>query len=85
MVLAASDRLIWEEVQLFAEELQLLADSFAPLLAREIPIAAEALIQRGLLQASPAVYRTRTCFILAITETGRSCVEAWIEQHGNAA
>jgi hypothetical protein len=75
MVLAAIDALVFEEVQL-------LADCFGPLFVIEIPIVAEALILRGLLQAFPAMERTRTCFRLAITETGRSFVETWIELHG---
>jgi hypothetical protein len=74
MVLAAIDPLVFEEVQL-------LADCFGPLFVIEIPIVAETLIPRGLLQAFPAVHRTRTCFLMAITETGRSYVETWIEQH----
>ena len=75
MVLAAIDSLVFEEVQL-------LADCFGPLFVIEIPIVAETLILRGLLQAFPAMHRTRTCFLLAITGTGRSYVETWIEQHG---
>lgn len=75
MVLAAIDALVFEEVQL-------LADCFGPLFVIEIPIAADTLILRGLLQAFPAVERTRTCFRLAITEMGRSYVETWIERHG---
>jgi hypothetical protein len=75
MVLAAIDSLAFEEVQL-------LADCFGPLFVIEIPIVAETLILRGLLQAFPAVQKTRTCFLLAITETGRSYVETWIELHG---
>jgi hypothetical protein len=75
MVLAAIDPLVFDEVQL-------LADCFGPLFVTEIPIVAEALILRGLLRAFPALHRTRTCFLLAITETGRSYVETWIEQHG---
>ena len=75
MVLAAIDPLVFDEVQL-------LADCFGPLFVTKIPIVAEALILRGLLQAFPAVHTTRTCFLLTITETGRSYVETWIGQHG---
>jgi len=75
MVLAAIDSLVFEEVQL-------LADCFGPLFVIEIPIVAEALILQGLLQAFPAAHRTRSCFLLAITETGRTYVQTWIEQHG---
>jgi hypothetical protein len=74
MALAATDPLVFEEVQL-------LADCFGPLFVIEIPIIAETLIVRGLLQVFPAVHRSRSCFLMAITETGRSCVETWIEQH----
>src|SRR5215475_13884232 len=76
MALAATDPLIFEEVQL-------LADCFAPVFATEIPVAAEALILRGLLRAF-RVREVRTCFLLAITDDGRSYVETWIEQHGQA-
>ena len=76
MALAATGPLIFEEVQL-------LADCFAPVFATEIPIAAEALILRGLLRAF-MVRETRTCYLLAITDDGRSYVETWIEQHGKA-
>ena len=76
MALAATGPLIFEEVQL-------LADCFAPVFATEIPIAAEALILRGLLRAF-MVREARTCFLLAITDGGRSYVETWIEQHGKA-
>jgi hypothetical protein len=74
MVLAATDSLVFAEVQL-------LADCFGPLFVAEIPIVAETLILQGLLQVS-AVHTTRTCFLLATTETGRSYVETWIGQHG---
>ena len=84
MVLAALDPFIFQQAPLLAEEVQLLADCFAPVFAMKIPIAAEALILRGLLRAF-AVQRSRTCFLLAVTEDGRSQVEAWIEQHGQAA
>ena len=76
MALAATRPLIFEEVQL-------LADCFAPVFATEIPIAAEALILRGLLRAF-MVREARTCFLLAITDGGRSYVETWIEQRGKA-
>ena len=76
MALAATRPLIFEEVQL-------LADCFAPVFATEIPIAAEALILRGLLRAF-MVREARICFLLAITDGGRSYVETWIEQHGKA-
>jgi hypothetical protein len=75
MALAAIDPLCFEGVQL-------LADCFSPLFVTEIPIVAEALIPLGLLRAFPAIYRTRTCFFLSITEMGRSYVETWIGQHG---
>lgn len=75
MALAAIDPLVFDEVQL-------LADCFGHLLVLEIPVTAEALILRGLLRAFPAMHRTRPCFLLAITETGRSYVETWIELHG---
>lgn len=85
MVLAAIDLLTFEEVQLLDEEVQLLADCFTPVFTTEIPIAAEALILRGLLRAF-AVQEPHACsFLLVITEDGRSQVEAWIEQHGHAA
>jgi hypothetical protein len=77
MVLAAIDPLALREVQL-------LADCFGPVFVIEIPIVAHALILRGLLRSFPAVQSNRTCFLLAITETGRSYVETWIEQHGKA-
>lgn len=75
MVLAATYPLVLAEIQL-------LADCFGPLFVTEIPVVADALILRGLLQASPAVHASRTCFLLAITETGRSHVEIWIGRHG---
>lgn len=75
MVLAAMDPLVFDEIQL-------LADSFGFLFVIEIPIVADGLILRGLLRAFPAVHNTRSCFLLAITEMGRSHVETWIEQHG---
>ena len=77
MVLAAIDPLVFQEVQL-------LADCFGPVFVIEIPSVAQALILRGLLRSFPAVHSNRTCFLLAITETGRSYVETWIEQHGKA-
>ena len=84
MVLAGLDPLIYEDVQLFPEEVQLLADCFAPVFITKIPTAAEDLILRGLLRVL-TVRRPCTCFLLAITEDGRSQVEAWIEQNGRAA
>jgi hypothetical protein len=75
MVLAAIDPLVFEEVQL-------LADSFGPLFVIEMPMIAETLILRGLMLAFPAVHRTRTCFLLAVTEMGRSYVETWVGKHG---
>ena len=76
MALAATDPVIFEEVQL-------LADCFAPVFATEIPSAAETLIGRGLLRVF-TVREVRTCFLFAITEEGRFYVERWIEQHGQA-
>jgi len=71
MALAAIDPLVCEEVQL-------LADCFAPVFTTEIPAAAEDLIQRGLLR-SLSVRASRECFLLAVTEEGRSYVETWVE------
>ena len=68
---------------LIVEEVQLLADCFAPVFATEIPIAAEALILRGLLRAF-MVREAYTGFLLAITDDGRSYVETWLEQPGKA-
>ena len=76
MALAATDTLILEEVQL-------LADCFAPVFARNIPTAAEELIRRGLLRAF-VVREAHTCFLLAVTDEGRSYVETWIERNGKA-
>jgi hypothetical protein len=77
MALAAIDPLV-------SREIQLLADCFGPVFVIEIPIVAHALIVRRLLRSFPAVHSNRTCFLLAATETGRSCVETWIEQHEKA-
>lgn len=72
MALAAIEPLVCEEVQL-------LADCFAPVFTTEIPAAAEELIQRGLLRAFTV--REGREFFLAITENGRSYVEPWIQHH----
>jgi hypothetical protein len=68
---------------LSCEEVQLLADCSHPLFVLEIPSAAEALMRRGLLRSFGALcqYSDRSCFLLAVTESGRSHVAAWIAQH----
>ncbi len=68
---------------LTCEEVQLLADCSHPLFVLEISSTAEALMRRGLLRSFGALseYSDRSCFLLAVTESGRSHVAAWIAQH----
>jgi len=62
------------------EQVQLLADCIEPVLVLEIPVAAEALMHRGLLISSELTCDQFDCHVLAVTERGRSYVTAWVER-----
>jgi len=62
------------------EQVQLLADCIEPVLVLEIPVAAEALMHRGLLVSSEVNCDRLDCHVLAITEQGRSYVTTWVER-----
>lgn len=69
---------------LTAEQVQLLADCNEPVLVPEIPKAAEALMDRGLLVSSNVSYDQFSCYFLAVTQRGRSYVTAWVERQERA-
>ena len=66
------------------EQIQLLADCIEPAIVLEIPAAAGALIERGLLVSSELTCDDRSCYVLVVSERGRAYVTAWLERQEQA-